>query len=100
MMPVFLDTVGLLAVWGASDQWNAAADAAYQVAGRNRDMQGSSPTKEKPALPAAAYRKHRRDGVHRQVKVTKVVLQRKKAVLLIKGGRASVHGTKINGKST
>jgi predicted nucleic acid-binding protein len=31
MTPVFLDTVGLLAVWDASDQWNAAADAAYQA---------------------------------------------------------------------
>ena len=31
MTPVFLDTVGLLAVWDVSDQWNAAADAAYQV---------------------------------------------------------------------
>jgi len=30
MTPVFLDTVGLLAVWDASDQWNAAADAAYR----------------------------------------------------------------------
>ena len=29
MTPVFLDTVGLLAVWDATDQWNAAADAAY-----------------------------------------------------------------------
>jgi predicted nucleic acid-binding protein len=30
MMAVFLDTVGLLAVWDTSDQWHAAADAAYQ----------------------------------------------------------------------
>ena len=30
MTPVFLDTVGLLAVWDIMDQWNAAADAAYQ----------------------------------------------------------------------
>jgi len=30
MTAVFLDTVGLLAVWDASDQWHAAADAAYQ----------------------------------------------------------------------
>jgi predicted nucleic acid-binding protein len=28
--PVFLDTVGLLAVWDVTDQWNAAADAAYR----------------------------------------------------------------------
>jgi predicted nucleic acid-binding protein len=27
---VFLDTVGLLAVWDAADQWHAAADAAYR----------------------------------------------------------------------
>lgn len=31
MMPVFLDTVGLLAVWDISDQWNAAADLAYRT---------------------------------------------------------------------
>ena len=30
MNPVFLDTVGLLAVWETSDQWHAAADAAYE----------------------------------------------------------------------
>ena len=30
MTAVFLDTVGLLAVWDVSDQWHAAADAAYQ----------------------------------------------------------------------
>jgi uncharacterized protein len=27
---VFLDTVGLIAVWDAADQWHSAADAAYQ----------------------------------------------------------------------
>jgi predicted nucleic acid-binding protein len=26
---VFLDTVGLIATWDASDQWHAAAEAAY-----------------------------------------------------------------------
>jgi uncharacterized protein len=30
MTDVFLDTVGLLAVWDSSDQWHSAADAAYQ----------------------------------------------------------------------
>src|SRR5437899_528200 len=30
MNDVFLDTVGLLAVWDTADQWHAAADAAYQ----------------------------------------------------------------------
>ena len=30
MTAAFLDTVGLLAVWDTSDQWHAAADAAYQ----------------------------------------------------------------------
>jgi predicted nucleic acid-binding protein len=30
MKDVFLDTVGLIAVWDATDQWNTAADAAYQ----------------------------------------------------------------------
>jgi uncharacterized protein len=31
MTPVMLDTVGLLAVWDGSDQWNVAADAAYKA---------------------------------------------------------------------
>jgi len=30
MNDVLLDTVGILAVWDTSDQWHAAADAAYQ----------------------------------------------------------------------
>jgi predicted nucleic acid-binding protein len=30
MTPVFLDTVGLLAVWDVDDQWHSAAEAAYQ----------------------------------------------------------------------
>jgi predicted nucleic acid-binding protein len=28
--PVFLDTVGLLAVWDVDDQWHSAAEAAYR----------------------------------------------------------------------
>jgi hypothetical protein len=31
MTDVFLDTVGLIAVWDESDQWHTAADAAYQT---------------------------------------------------------------------
>ncbi len=30
MNDVFVDTVGLVAVWDEGDQWHAAADAAYQ----------------------------------------------------------------------
>jgi len=30
MSPVFLDTVGLIALWDTDDQWHAAADSAYQ----------------------------------------------------------------------
>jgi predicted nucleic acid-binding protein len=30
MTAVFLDTVGLLALWDVSDQWHAEADAAFQ----------------------------------------------------------------------
>jgi predicted nucleic acid-binding protein len=30
MSNVFVDTVGLIAVWDVRDQWHAAADAAYQ----------------------------------------------------------------------
>ena len=30
MRPIFLDTVGLIALWDTDDQWHAAADVAYQ----------------------------------------------------------------------
>jgi predicted nucleic acid-binding protein len=30
MSPVFLDTVGLIALWDTNDQWHAAAETAYQ----------------------------------------------------------------------
>ena len=30
MNDVFVDTVGLIAVWDIRDQWHAAAEAAYQ----------------------------------------------------------------------
>ena len=30
MSPVFLDTVGLLALWDRSDQWHPTAEAAFQ----------------------------------------------------------------------
>lgn len=43
MMPVFLDTVGLLAVWDTTDQWNAAADAAYQAIIQRRRQVLSTP---------------------------------------------------------
>jgi uncharacterized protein len=31
MTPVFVDTVGMIAVWNSSDQWHQAADAAYRA---------------------------------------------------------------------
>lgn len=38
MNDVFLDTVGLIAVWDVADQWHTGADAAYRqlLAGRRR----------------------------------------------------------------
>lgn len=36
MSRVFLDTVGLVALWDTDDQWHAAADAAYQQIVANR----------------------------------------------------------------
>jgi len=40
MNAVFLDTVGLLALWDLADQWHAAAEAAFEriVAGRLRTL--------------------------------------------------------------
>ena len=31
MTPVFLDTVGLIAVWDTCDQWNASAEVVYRL---------------------------------------------------------------------
>ena len=40
---VFLDTVGMLAVWDSSDQWHAAAEAAFRgLKARRRDLVTSS----------------------------------------------------------
>lgn len=36
MSAVFLDTVGLLALWDASDQWHAAAEATFANLGREK----------------------------------------------------------------
>ena len=36
MTAVFLDTVGLLALWDLSDQWHAAAEAAFKELSRRR----------------------------------------------------------------
>jgi uncharacterized protein len=37
--PVFLDTVGLLALWDEADQWHAPADAAFrEITARRRPM--------------------------------------------------------------
>jgi predicted nucleic acid-binding protein len=33
-MAVFLDTVGLIALWDRADQWHSAADAAFQQIGQ------------------------------------------------------------------
>ncbi len=39
MNPVFLDTVGLVALWNQSDQWHLAADGAFaQVRARRQPM--------------------------------------------------------------
>lgn len=35
MNDVFLDTVGLLAIWNNQDQWHSAADAVYQLLRQN-----------------------------------------------------------------
>lgn len=44
MSRVFLDTVGLIALWDSDDQWHTAADAAYQriVADRKSSVTTSS----------------------------------------------------------
>jgi predicted nucleic acid-binding protein len=36
MIAVFLDTVGLLALWDASDQWHSAAEAAFTGLGSEK----------------------------------------------------------------
>lgn len=36
MKPIFLDTVGLIAVWDESDQWHEAAEVVYSEALRRK----------------------------------------------------------------
>lgn len=44
MTDVFLDTVGLIAVWDTADQWHPAADDAYrQLLSRRRRLVTTSP---------------------------------------------------------
>lgn len=39
MNDVFLDTVGMIAVWDDTDQWHVAADAVYQgLLGQSRGL--------------------------------------------------------------
>jgi uncharacterized protein len=38
MTPVFLDTVGLLALWDEDDQWHEAASAAYEAIPATRPL--------------------------------------------------------------
>ncbi len=39
MTPVFLDTVGLIALWDSTDQWHSAAETAFRrFAGRRRPV--------------------------------------------------------------
>ena len=40
MRTVFLDTVGLIALWNLSDQWHAAAAGAYQRLDPNATRHG------------------------------------------------------------
>ncbi|MGI8982582.1 MAG: type II toxin-antitoxin system VapC family toxin [Pirellulaceae bacterium] len=42
MRTVFLDTVGLLALWDTSDQWHPAADAAFQILSTSKILLVSS----------------------------------------------------------
>jgi hypothetical protein len=64
MSTVFLDTVGLLALWDTSDQWHSAAEAAFAEIGRS----GNSLTTTSFVLlecANAAARRPYRDAVDR-----------------------------------
>ena len=62
MTPIFLDTVGLLAVWADDDQWHAAAVAVY-----DRIVRTGQPTVTTPLVlyecGNAASRSHFRGNV-------------------------------------
>jgi len=58
-IPVFLDTVGLLALWDRSDQWHAAASQAFQMFSRQRTSLYTSSLVLLECANAAARRPYR-----------------------------------------
>jgi uncharacterized protein len=61
MTPIFLDTVGLLALWDVDDQWHNAADAAYRRIVSERQSVVTTTFVLIECGNAAARRKHRED---------------------------------------
>ena len=68
-MPVFLDTVGLLALWDATDQWHNSATAAFdQIVSARRSVVTSSYVMLECAN-AAARRSYRSDVIDLRVEL-------------------------------
>lgn len=63
MTPVFLDTVGLLAVWDEDDQWHAAASRVHDRLLTERRVFVTTPYVLAECANAAARRLFRRDVV-------------------------------------
>lgn len=63
MSPVFLDTVGLIAIWNASDQWNALATAAFTEIVRRQAALVTTPAVLLECGNASARRPYRRHVV-------------------------------------
>lgn len=63
MSPVFLDTVGLLALWNESDQWHAAAQEAFDLLEAANRSYVSTPFVLAECGNAASRRAFRQDVV-------------------------------------
>lgn len=69
MKPVFLDTVGLIAVWDESDQWHKSAEAAYTEILRRRISVITSTWILMECGNAAARRPYRPDVVDLRIRL-------------------------------
>jgi predicted nucleic acid-binding protein len=63
VIPVFLDTVGLLAVWDEADQWHAAAAQAFEALAATRSPLVTSDLVLIECGNAAARRPYRQEVV-------------------------------------
>ena len=77
MKPVFLDTVGLIAVWDEDDQWHGPAARAFAQLERQHAVMVTTPFVLAECANAASRRPYREEVV-----VLRAALEQKKRVLV------------------